>query len=139
MSYSVKQLAEMYNTTKQTIHTKLKHDDMKPYIIRQADKVLIDPTGINIFNTIMSSSKVAFRQIDTSNQSTSSQVDNTDYQALYIKELQEQLSTYRIKEESWNQERLKNAENLETLSKKIDEFQKLLPAPPFKKKRFWLF
>lgn len=141
MSYTVSQLAKMYNTTRQTIHTKLKHPDMSSYIIRQSDKVLIDPSGLNVFNTIMSTSKVVIYQNDSTTQSSMSQLDGTDYKDLYIKELQKQIESLNIEKESWHQERKQFLTNIENISKNFSDIQKFLPAPKQNKrnKRFWLF
>lgn len=132
MSYTVKQLASMYHTTRQTIHTKLKHPDMSSYITRQDDKLIIDPAGLNIFNTIMSQSKVALHQNDSSTQSSISQVDGVNYQDLYVKELLKQI-------ESLQQESSRLKEQNDKLIAGLLDVQKMLPAPDQKKKKFWIF
>ena len=126
--FSVRQLTEMYNTTKTTIHAKLTHPDVKNYVTRQENKVYLDAVGLNALNIIMANSNVALRQNNdniTTNPTELTDKIGPNYQELYIENLKEQIEQLRQENENLNQ-------RVDFLTKGIFE-KKMLPEP----KRNW--
>jgi chromosome segregation ATPase len=62
--YSVPELARIYKTSKQTMYSKVKTEEMKPYIVDGQEGIKIDPSGLNTLNLIMANSKVAKSQVN---------------------------------------------------------------------------
>jgi uncharacterized coiled-coil protein SlyX len=135
-SYSVRQLTEMYKTTKQTIHVKLQHPEIQNYVTRQNNKVYLNMTGLNIFNVIMANSKVntlQSNQKDDNFNTNISELDSKkepDFQNLYIEKLCQDNDRLR-------QENDKLKEQVDYLIKGIFDFQKTLPEPQQKPR--WKF
>lgn len=130
--FSVRQLTEMYNTTKTTIHSKLQHDDVKQYVTRQDNKVYLDAVGLNALNIIMANSNVVVRQNNENLRSENTSINEQigpDYKELYIAELNKQIEQLR-------QENEKLSQRVDVLLEGIFE-QKALPEPIKNDKKKW--
>lgn len=113
--YSVQKLAKMYNTTRQTIYTKLEHENIKPFVIIDEKGKKLLPDGINALNSLLSDSKVNIQKDTNLDNSVTSYIDK------YIDDLKSQI------------ERLEN--DKQRLYFELEQQRKvfLLAAPPPKK------
>jgi hypothetical protein len=129
---NVRQLMEMYGTSKPTIHEKLKHADLSPYVRKQNNITLLDKEGLNIFNTLMAHSKVGYRKFDEKKDESCNKVSgNTGdiFNNPYVESLKKQIESFQQEKEFWSKERERYLTSIETITKNLSEFQKLLPAP----------
>lgn len=131
-SLSVRQLMERYKTSKPTIHEKLKHKDMLPFVRKENNITLLDIEGLNVLNTLMAHSKVACRKVDEKKDDACNQVNGmygNIFDNPFVNNLQKQLEMIEKERESWNQERERYLKSIEIMTQNFSEFQRLLPAP----------
>jgi hypothetical protein len=131
--YSVAKLAEMYETTRQTVNEKFKLEELKPYIIEDKKGKKLITEGLNVFNLIMADSKVKpLHQVD-------SQVDspvtpeNIDYLTCYIDTLKTHINLLQ-KEKEYLIERHEREKNemrnfYENIFKLFSDQQKRIEPP----------
>ena len=131
-SLSVRQLMERYGTSKPTIHQKLKHKDILPYVKIQNNVTYLDVDGLNIFNDLMVNSKVATRKVNEKKDDSLPQVNDLAgdiFNNPYVDALKKQIESFQQEKESWRQERETYLKSIKTMTENFKEFQRLLPAP----------
>jgi chromosome segregation ATPase len=88
--YSVSKLAEMFNTTKATIYSKLEDETLKDEIINTKKGKQLTVNGLSKLQLIMSDSRVAYK-----NKNVETAKTEYNYQNEYINNLKDQLETLK--------------------------------------------
>ena len=112
----MKQLSEIYKTSRQTMYEKSKHPDLQQFIVVEGKGRKLLPEGLNVLNVLMADSRVKLepnKQIDAS---------VNEYLDKYIKSLQSQIEVL-----------MKDKELLQATVNDLIVNQRMLLAPPEKK------
>lgn len=120
--YSVLELARMYNTSKQTMYTKVKSEEMKPYIIDGEDGIKVDATGLNILNLIMANSKIAKGQVDGQDKAEVIRKhtgETDDHLTHYINHLKQQIDELKKEKEELKRDKKETQNKLEIEKQEI--------------------
>lgn len=124
-SLSVKQLVERYGTSKPTIHEKLKHPDIQPYVKKENNCLFLDIDGLNVLNTLMAHSKVASRKVNEQKDDSLQKVNDLSVDIFnnpYVESLKKQIESLEKDKESLK-------EILQSVTDGFRDFQKYLSAP----------
>lgn len=93
--YSIKELADLYKTSRQTIYKKIRSEEMRPYVIDNESGIKVDKEGLNVLNAIMADSKVADKQVDNQNNNEVSHKLTNDHNTMLYSILQNQIDELR--------------------------------------------
>ena len=139
--YTVEKLAELYRVSKTTIYNKLKNDLFKDFIEETQKGIVLQQEGLNLFNTIMSKSKVATAKIkeDKKVESNLNEVDNNfnDEYIAVLKEQNEYLKNHVEKLQDEKKDLLSLLQTQTEITKNSQEKILLLSEP--KKEKWWQF
>lgn len=97
--YSVQTLAKMYKCTRNTIYTKLEHQDIKQFIIKDNKGLKLLPEGLNMLNVLFGESKVTHENQQINTPLNNKETSENEYIDKYVKALESQIDELKLDKE----------------------------------------